>query len=522
MMLRYILYLLFFSIGLTSYAQVPAVYKDMNKKVKEEANKEFRFLAFYYNHVVNTNVYPTSDFLKGQVVGRLFGPNTSTTSAENRPFYLEQRLLPFFIYTPKLFDGKATLRASFELDWTWGDGSYGSGGNAGSAISADQVNIQTQNVEIEITPAKLWKINLGLQRMYDTPYDAYRTFFDKMLNTGNRLNLWGTDGVGISARRSSDYSMFKASYFQLYENEIQSNDDVQLFELQYRHLLSHKWNISSSLYYVRDRGNGQGGPSILGQGLNSSMAAFNGAYRFPFLAVPYKADIGWLGIAAGYNEDYMMDQFFGTAYVRYNIGNVSLEEDDVWTDGPTVAGLAANLRAGYRHGQTENDLVWFDVMYTTGDQNGLVDNHFSGVMTGNTWGTPGALHVSHGGYLIFPHANVVNRYIAAVTDISNMGYGISAIHINAAKDIIPYKLNAKLGFASAVSNAVPTNGGTYIGTEANLKVGYQLGVFMAVELHAAHLWLGDFYDSRAVNGGENGVRPVNPYTAFVSFKWLMF
>lgn len=520
-MLRTYSLLLLMLIGLGLSAQVPSVYKDLNEKVEEEANKEFRFLAYFYNHVVSTNVYPTSDFLKGQVVGRLFGPNTSTTSNENNPFYFEQRILPFFFYSPKLFDGKATLRASFEIDFTWGDGSYGSGGNAGSAVSADQVNLQTQNLLIELKPIKHWTINLGLQRMFDTPYDPYRTFFDKMLDTGSRLNLWGTDGVGISVRRDMDYNILKASYFQLYENEIQTNDDVQLFELQYSHILNHKWNIAVSSFYVRDRGNGQGGPSILGQGLNSSMAAFNGAFRFPFGADPYKSDVAWAGISAGYNQEYMLDQFFGTAYVRYNIGRTSLEKDDTWEDGPSIRGLAANLRTGYRHGQTVNDLIWIDAMYTSGDQNGIVDNKYTGVVTGNSWGTPGALHVSHGGYLLFPHANVVNRYIAAVTDISNMGYGISALHVNAKKDIIPSKLNAKVGFATAISNAIPNGGGRNVGTEANMKVTYQLGVFMSLELHAAHLWLGDFYDSRVVNGSQD-IRPVNPYTAFVSFKWLMF
>lgn len=514
------IFLLFLNSTLVS-AQVPAVYEDLNNRVKEESNKEFRFLAYFYNHVVNTNVYPTSDFLKGQVVGRLFGPNTSITSNENRPFYFEQRILPFFIYSPKLFDGKATLRASFEIDFTWGDGAYGSGGNAGSAVSSDQVNLQTQNIELELKLAKRWTANLGLQRMYDTPHNPYNTFFDKMLETGTRLNMWGTDGVGLSVRRDGDYSKFKSSYFQLYENEIQSNDDVQLIELQYLKTLSYKWNVGTSFYYVRDRGNGQGGPSILGQGLNSSMAAFNGAYRFPFGAVPYKSDVAWLGLTAGFNEDYMMDQWFGTAYLMYNIGRTSLEEEDNWETGPSISGLASNLRFGYRHGQTKNDLVWLDAMYTSGDQNGIVDDKYSGVMTGNTWGTPGALHVSHGGYLLFPHANVVNRYIAAVTDISNMGYGISAIHMNIAKDVIPNKINTKLGFATAISNAIPNGGGRNVGTEANLKVAYQLGVFMSLELHAAHLWLGDFYDSQVVNGNVD-VRPANPYTAFVSFKWLMF
>ena len=249
-------------------AQVPAVYKEMNQEIPDDSDREFQFLAYFYSHAVKNNYYPTSDFLKGQVVGRLFGPNTSTTSSENQPMFFEQRLLPFFIYTPKLFNGKATLRASFEIDFTWGDGSYGTGGNSGSAPSSDQVNLQTQNVEIEYIPAPKWAINLGLQRMYDTPYNTYRTFAGRMLNTAYRLNYWGTDGIGITVRKDGDFSTWKAGFYQLYENEIQSNDDVQLAELSYRHVATPKINVGGSIFYLRDRGNGQGGPSILGQGLN--------------------------------------------------------------------------------------------------------------------------------------------------------------------------------------------------------------------------------------------------------------
>ena len=501
--------------------QVPAIYEDMNNKLVDEPPREFQFLAFFYNHAVHSNYYPTSDFLKGQVVGRLFGPNTSVTSDSVRANYFEQRIIPFFLYSPKLFDGRATLRASLEIDFTWGDGAYGSGGNAGSAPSSDQVNIQTQNIEIEFIPAYQWAVNLGLQRLFDSPHHTYRTFVDRLLNTGNRLNLWGTDGIGISVRKDGDYNKFKAGFYKLYENEIQTSDDVFLTELQYNRLINSKWSVGGSFYYIRDRGNGQGGPSILSQGLNSSLAAFNGAFRFPFGNTAYRSDVWWLGIHAAFNETYMMDQWFGSGYIRYNGGSVDLQENNVWVNGPSIGGLAANLRAGYRHGQTENDLIWFDAMYTSGDQSGLADGKYSGVMTGNTWATPGALHIGHGGYLLFPHGNVVNRYIAAVTDISNMGFGISAVHFNAAKDIIPHRLNLKIGGAGAIANATPVGGGTFIGTEANFKFAYQIGVFMTLEWHTAYMWLGNFYDSRVTNGGLN-VRPTNPYTSFVSFKWLMF
>ena len=525
-MLRSLIILLCFAPFIMS-AQAPAVYKEMNQEIPADESKEFQFLAFFYNHVQRNNYYPTNDFLRGQVVGRLFGPNTSGTSDEKRAVFFEQRILPFFIYQPKLFNGRAILRASFEIDFTWGDGAYGTGGNSGSAPSSDQVNIQTQNIEIEYIPAHKWAINLGLQRMYDTPFNPYRTFAGRMFNTGLRLNNWGTDGIGITVRRDGDFNSWKAGFFQLYENEIQSDDDVYLWEFQYRHTITQKWNAGASLFYVRDRANGQGGPSILGQGLNSTLVAYNGGFRFPFGSDPYRADIGWIGAHFGYNDAYMLDNLFATGYVNYNLGRTSVfdnESDDRppgWYDGPTIGGLAANLRAGYRHGQSENDLIWIDAMYTTGDQSGIKDDHYSGVISGNSWATPGALHVEHGGYILFPHANVVNRYIGAATDISNIGYGISAIHVNAAKDIIPYKFNAKIGLASAISNATPVQGGTYMGTEANFKLSYNLGTYMSIELHAAKMWLGDFYDSPLTNG-DLDTRPVDPFTTFISYKWLMF
>ena len=50
---------------------------------------------------------------------------------------------------------------------------------------------------------------------------------------------------------------------------------------------------------------------------------------------------------------------------------------------------------------------------------------------------------------------------------------------------------------------------------------------MSIELHGAYMWLGDFFDSRddshgsSVNG-NSATRPVNPYTVFIVYKWLMF
>ena len=515
----------------SAFAQNPS-NQYFSGEIPQKANKELQFFAFYINQGVASNIYAQNDFLKGQVVGRLFGGNTTKSSDTLTSRYFEQRLIPFFIYQPKLFNGKALLRASFEIDWTWGDAAYGVGGNFGSAISADQVNLQTQNLELELNPAKGWYINLGLQRMFDTPYNPYKTYFDKMTTTGYRLAYWGTDGVGLTVRKDWDYSRLKAGFYKLYENYIQLNDDVTLYEFTGETDVTRKWKVGASAYYVQDRASGAGGVSILSQGLNSMLASHNGVYKFAYGEVPYKADIVWLGTFFGRNTEHYLDPWMITGFFNVNLGssdtltNKVISQKD-WTRATDIFGFAGNLRVSYRYGQTTNDVITLDALYTSGDADGLKDGKYSGVITGNQWGAPGAIFISSGSYILMPHGNVVNRYTPAIIDISNMGYGLTATTFNVSKGIIPHKVNAKLGGAFAMSNVQPAGGGFHMGTEINGNVAYNFGPFMSLELHGAYLMLGDFYDSKqnsygsSVNGNSD-TRPVNPWTAFLVFKWLMF
>ncbi len=495
----------------------------LDRGVPQKSDKEFQFIALFYNQYVTSNYFPTNDFLRGQIFGRLFGQNTTTTSATQTTAYFEQRFLPFFIYTPKLMNGKVIFRASFEIDYTWGDVAYGTGGNFGGGLSADQVNLQTQNIQLEYIPAKRWAINLGLQRMFDNPSNAYRTLFDQLTNTGYRLTYWGTDATGINVRYDGDFQKLKMGYWKFYENSIQKNDDVNRWEIMYERDLSRNWKLGFSADYVMDRANGDGGPSILGQGLNSTLADYNGVFRFPLGGNPYRADVFWLGSFWTRNADYSSDRFMLTGFANYNFGRVDTAGITSGDFGKraSIGGLGANLKTGYRYGRTAGDVVQADIIYTSGDANGINDNRYSGVMTGNNWGSPVSIFISHGAYILFPHGNVVNRFVSAVNDPSNLGYGVTGAVFNAHKDLIPHKLNAKVGGAFALSNVAPGGGGFNIGQEANFRISYAPKVFMNIELHAAYLWLGDFYDSPTVNGNAAS-RPANPWTAFIVYRWLMF
>ena len=501
------------------------------EKVPKKPVREFQFLAYFINQGVMNNIFARNDFLKGQTVGRLFGLNTTTTG-NVQTLYFEQRIIPFFIYQPKLMDGRAILRASFEIDWTWGDISYTTGGNFGSAISADVVNIQTQNVELELIPFNNWAINLGLQRLFDTPYNAYRTFFTTMTYTGYRLAFWGTDAVGINLLYNSDFSRFKAGFYQLYENNIQQRDDVVLWKFFYERDITPTWRQGLSFWYVNDRANGEGGVSILGQGLNSTLNNYNGTFRFELgntLDKPYKADIYWIGTFWNRNPEFTLGRWMNTGFVVSNIGKVKIK-DNGWQNAVDISGFAANMRTGYRYGQTAEDIISIDMIFSSGDKDSLSDKKYSGVITGNTWGSPAAIFLSHGAYLLLPHGNVVNRFISAVSDLSNLGYGLLGGTLNIHKDIIPHKLSAKIGYAGATSIYTPATGGKTIGYELNTRISFQPKVFMNLELHAAYMWLGNFYESTAVNGKsvkitdpvEKTSKPKNPWTMFIVFKWLLF
>jgi hypothetical protein len=123
---------------------------------------------------------------------------------------------------------------------------------------------------------------------------------------------------------------------------------------------------------------------------------------------------------------------------------------------------------------------------------------------------------------LFPHSNVVNRFYSAVSDISNLGYGLSGGPLNVSADILANILTAKVGGAFGWSNIAPPGGGHFIGAEVNAMLVYRVKVFLSVELHAAYLWLGDFYDSAKVQPVGSKGRPADPWTSFLALKWLMF
>lgn len=492
--------------------------------------KEFNFIGYFFTRSDHSNFATTNEFLKGQVVGRLFGGNTTRTSTATSR-YFEQRFMPMITYSPRLFDGWAKMRTSLEFDWTWGDANYVTAGNQGGAFGADAVNMQTQNIFLELRPQRNLFINVGLQRIYDNVLVPWYTWTDFLLHQGYRLALFGSDGTGVSAHwfRTADERL-KVGAYQFYENNIEQDDDIAMFEAIYEKDLGIETSVAAAFHYVRDRANGEARVSGLSAGLNSQLSSYNGVFNFDFGNEDYTADVFWTGLQAHHDPLLGQGRLGFSGFAWYNFGTARTDFRDI-----SISGVAANLRTAWRYGRCQEDQVVLDTIFTTGDGNGISDGTYNGVLTGNNWTSPGSVFIGTGLYLLLPHGNVVNRYSAAVTDIQNMGYGITAGALTVARDIVQNKFRVKGGVGLGAATKTVSGMENMIGTEANLNLRYRPKVFLDLELHAAYLWLGNFYESPIANGTmySDGRqvradvpisydRPDDPWTVMATIKWIMF
>jgi len=504
-------------------AQDTTAFTELSARIPDPKPPEFRFIGYWFTRATVSDIAPTNELLQGQIIGRLFGPNSTNTGKTSS--FVEQRFVPMFIYSPQILDYVATFRSLFKIDMTWGDAAYGVGGNKGGSINAGQVNLQTLLANVEIRPTDApWNIVIGLQRIFDNVRDPNISAISTAQTSGYKLAYFGTQGVGISSYGLIDKgTLMRIGYYQLYENLINENDDVSLWMLDVESRVTPMLELGGDLWFLWDRGKSSGGISVLGQGLNSNLAEYNGSTNKNRLNIPtskYEANIIWAGTHGSYNRDFMAGRWWADAFVMSNLGTIDTVNADHGTNEyADILGVAVNASLNYKYGQTVNDKISIEGLYTTGDANGAADKTVNSVLTGNIYGSPTAIYSNHRALLLFPDPKVVNRYYSAVHDIANMGYGVSALFGSVSRDIIPNTFMVKAGGATAIANRTPAGGGSYIGTELNMEAQYTYKVFLTFGVSAGYLMLGDFYDSPFVVPS----RPSHdPWVLFANMSWLMF
>lgn len=466
-----------------------------------------RFLGLVQAKATATDIATTNPLLDGQIVGLLGGIN-GTTIAEDGPasLYVEQRADAFFTYTPPILDGRAALTAGFEIDFSWGDRSYGTGGNAGGGYGGDQVNLQTRRLYFTLSPLDgphSLDVHVGLQFLADGVADPAASLPDDLLRAGGRLLFFGSEAAGIAG-----YGRFRTPWgerlayrlgsFTLYEQGLGQPDDVTL------HLLDASvqplWAVRIGLHgwYLRDRSGGAVG--TLGAGPTSTLAEMQGATRLDLRrgegpAPAVDADLWYAALDAGYNHALADGPLGVTGVAALNTGWLLVEGQQ----DPGVRGFLADIEARLRWAEGEGSVARAELLWASRDGRG---RQLGSVVTGNSYGIVGAVHATHGMLLLFADPFSINRHLSAVYDVTNQGDGLLGVTGSAALDLVPGRINASLGAGHARGAAGP------VGTEVDGRVVFETDLFLKLGLHAGTL-LGSAY-------------PRNPWMAYASADWVVF
>lgn len=506
-----------------------------NSRSSDPNPSEFKLISYFFTRVSVTNQLGDPSGLRGVSLGPL-GISENVGSAtrvgdDTTSYYVEQRWIPVIAYSPNFSDGLATVRAQFEIDFMWGQAANQLQQNQGGGFNADQVNIQTKNINVALYPTRnpyKLSIVIGTQSIYDTIYDPAITSLTEIVRTGYKLTYFGTDATGLSVYGRYG-GIWKASFIPMgaAQPNKATDDDARISfvwmgTLDYAYQIQPGTIVGLSYWHLQDDTEGsaytyeglvKSGPTSTG------LFGYTGVARFNMEQA--NGNVEYLGAHFNHNLNFAQGNFAASGFVMANFGNYTSQNDaTVLLPSVDIAGVSTNLELLYNWGQTESDVFTLEGMVVSGDSDPN-DDQYSSAFTMNQYGLPGAVWFNHKTLILFPFTQTVSNYTGAVTDISNQGYGLAALIGTAAWDAIPNTLNFKVGAAMATAMATPAptsqgvERGSTMGAEINAEIKYHIRYLMTVGLHGAVMIPGAFFDG---NLRVDGL----PWAMFTTFTWYAF
>jgi hypothetical protein len=517
---------------------VPGVYYDAwydaRARDKDAPPQEFRLINYFFTRVTASNAIGDPSGLKGVSLGPYGMPAGSavTTEAPGADAFVEQRWIPVLEYTPNFLDGRASFRAQFEIDYVWGRSANAAQQNEGGGLNADQLNVQTKNVNVAFYPWKdpeLLTLLVGTQPLYDAPVDPTRTPLNDIIRTGYKLAFAGSDATGIQLL-TQRWGRGRLAWFPLngaQPDKATRNDPRLAFT--WLAMADHAWELApgtwlgGSLWLLRDATKGEAfafeglvraGPS------SGGLSAFTGTQ--PFQIERPTGTVAWAGLNAHHNIDFRTGRLGASGFFMFNAGAYQANKAGTALNQEVdVRGFAADAELLWNYGRTANDVATLEAIVSNGDDD-PTDGSYTGPFTLNYYGLPGAVFFNHRMLLLMPFTSTVGNYSGAVTDLSNQGSGLLALLASASRDLVPNRLSLKVGagharaWAEPVPYAGSTTRGKILGTEVNAEVRLHVRYLMTFGLHGGYLFRGDWFD------GETSRVKSNPWAAYTTFTWFAF
>ncbi len=478
----------------------PEARREDARPAPDPAAPGLQFLGIVSLRTAGSNLTTTNPLLNGQLVGELGGINTTTTQ-EEIGHASEQRVGAFFTYTPSLWSGRLSLDAAFEVDFAFGDAAYGIGGNTGGGFGADQVNLQTRRLGARARLGEATTLVAGLQFVADGSADPTKSKPDDLFRSGGRLMFFGSEAAGLSAYGTvGEHARYRLGAYTLAELGLATPDDVALLVADAAWSPAYAHWLGAHAWMLRDRAGGSGG--VFGTGPTSVLSELQGGPALDLrpagelAAPPVDADLVWLGVDYGWNARLDRGRVGITALAVANLGRLYVE---ALPDRDT-RGLLADVEVRARIAEGEGSVARVEALYTTADDPATTT--YEGIVTGNSYGTVGAVHGTHGCLLLFPDITAINRQVALVYDVSGGGAGLAAVTGGVAFDPVPNRLTVGVGAGHARDAAFAP-----LGTEVNARVSGRPWVLTELSLRGAVLL-----------GTE---LPQDPWIGLVSFEWLV-
>lgn len=502
--------------------------------VAPDIGSGFSFLGLMQTRAITTNVVPTNPILDGQIIGVIGGTNLTTVLPESGSLDLdddgkpdedqgstgvvEQRMTGFFTYAPPVYNGELSFTAGFEIDFNWGDQSYNVGGNTGGGLGGDMVNLQTRRLHATYKKS-LWgghelEVVSGLQFVGGSVYNPATATPDNLFRSGLDTTFFGTEAAGVTAygrvhNRWGDRFRYKVGLYSLIEQGSARVDDATMLMIDTAVQPEYALWLGLHAWALQDRSHGTGG--LLGAGPSSGLSELQGGPRLDFrvgdMAVnPWvDGDYAWLAGDVGYNHALSRGPLGVTALAGVNAGKIYVKDQ---VDVP-VRGWFTKGEVRLRYMPGPKSIARLGWVATSRDGNGR--DQYTGVITANHYGIVGAIYATHDCYILFPDPMSVNRMTALVGDVSNRGEGLRGVTGSVGVDLIPGKLDSKVGAGHAVDG-----NGTRMGTEVNGRLVAHPWVFSDLSLIAATVVGSEVRDIDGKRLADD------PWTIIVSMDNLFF
>lgn len=504
---------------------------------KDGLLSEFSLINYFFLRATAANSLPDPSGLRGVSLGPIGSPaGSSTRVGDGQNFLIEQRWIPVLSFSPFFTDGWATFRAMIEVDFTWGISANAVQQNQGGGLNADQVNIQTKAVYAALFPTKNEQrlaIQLGTQPLYDSIYNPHTTSLFDIVRTGYKLMYLGTDGTAATVYSNYFGLLAKAAFIPIgasQPDKAVKNDPsfsfAWMLQLELAYPVQPGTVFGLSYWRLQDdtRGRAFAFEGLLNSGpASGGLSSFTGTAKLG-IDQP-EGHVDYLGFNFHHNLHFNTGRWAASGFFMLNFGKFTTESLNTQNKEVKILGYAANLEGNYNWGLTRDDVITLEFLYASGDENPQ-DDKFSGPFTMNYYGLPGAVWFNHRCLILYPFTSTVNNYTGGITDISNQGNGLVSAILTGAWDVIPHKLNVKLGAAFALASADPMdpeiNGakvsrGRFVGAELNAEVRYHLRYLMTIGLHGGVMFKTDdgFF-------AGNELVKAHPWALFTTFTWYAF